>query len=212
MKYTKGKSIQLSTNFKSTEFDCKCKGYCTETLIDAELITTLQKIRDHFGKAITINSGYRCKTHNKNVGGVSNSRHMEGKAADIVVKGVKPTEVAQYAESIGVRGIGLYNWGVHIDTRASKSYWTTSNNTPVKTFFEEQSNVIYRVQVGSFLLYSNATKRQKELKGKGFSAIIVKSGLHYRVQVGAYKYKRNAQAMKNKLVAAGYDSIIVEGE
>ena len=78
MKYTKGESIQLSANFKSTEFDCKCKGYCAETLIDAELVETLQKIRDHFGKPITINSGYRCKMHNKNVGGVSNSQHLTG--------------------------------------------------------------------------------------------------------------------------------------
>lgn len=211
MKYTKGESVQLTRNFKSTEFDCKCKDYCNETIIDAELVETLQNIRDHFGKPITINSGYRCKTHNKNVGGVSNSQHLKGKATDIVVKGVKPTEVAQYAESIGVRGIGLYNWGVHIDTRESKSYWTTSNNTPVKTFFEDNST-IYRVQVGSFLFYSNAEKRAKELKGKGIASTIVKHGLMYRVQVGAYTHKKNAQARKNEMVKAGYSAIIVESE
>lgn len=127
-KYEKGVVVQLSKNFKSTEFDCNGKGCCSKTLIDPKLVEFLQKIRDHFGKPVKISSSYRCKIHNPKVGGVKTSKHIEGMAADIKVEGVKPSEVAKYAESIGVKGIGLYETDkdghfVHIDTRAKKGFW-----------------------------------------------------------------------------------------
>lgn len=132
--YTKGKAVKLTRNFKSTEFDCKGKKCCSKTPLDIELVGYLQVFRNYFGKAITINSGYRCQTHNKNVGGTKNSRHTQGMAADIVVKGVKPVKVAQFAEMIGVRGIGLYDNFVHIDTRTEKFYWKGHAQKAVKTF------------------------------------------------------------------------------
>lgn len=107
----------------------------------------------------------------------------------------------------------------HTNTRATKWLMDDSN---LEKLAKEEAKIIaeylgaqiikklYRVQVGSFFFYSNASKRMKELKGKGFSAFIVKSGLMYRVQVGAYTVKKNAQAMKNKIVKAGYSAIIVE--
>ena len=71
----------------------------------------LQDIRDHFKKAVNINSAYRTEAYNKKVGGASKSQHLYGKAADIVISGVKPREIAEYAESKGVGGIGLYEYG-----------------------------------------------------------------------------------------------------
>lgn len=126
--YVKTSNANLSKNFKVSEFSCKGNKCCSEVKIDDKLVSFLQKIRDHFGAALTINSGYRCETHNKNVGGASGSYHVKGQAADIVVKGVKPADVAKYAESIGIKGIGLYEtakdgYFVHIDTRTSKSFW-----------------------------------------------------------------------------------------
>lgn len=121
--YKKGKAIQLSKNFKSTEFDCNCKYYCSTTLIDKELVVHLQNIRDHFGKPVVINSGYRCTIHNKAVGGAAKSQHTLGRAADIVVKGVEPREVAKYAESIGLDGIGRYSTFTHVDTRGYRARW-----------------------------------------------------------------------------------------
>ena len=76
--YAKGTAVQLSTNFKSTEFDCHGSGCCSSTKVDEKLVPYLQKIRDHFGKPVNINSGYRCKIHNTNVGGASKSNHMNG--------------------------------------------------------------------------------------------------------------------------------------
>ncbi len=125
---TKGQSKLLSTHFNSTEFDCQGSGCCSTTLINETRVQYLEKIRAHFGKPITITSGYRCATHNAAVGGASGSRHTKGDAADIVVSGITPREVAQYAESIGILGIGLYETSsdghfVHIDTRTYKSFW-----------------------------------------------------------------------------------------
>ena len=149
--YKKGQKTKLSENFVSTEFDCHGKGCCSETTVNPKLVEYVQKIRDHFGKSITVTSGYRCATHNKNVGGATGSRHSKGDAADIVVSGVTPAEVAKYAESIGIKGIGLYETNAdghftHIDTRDVKSFWygqaqakrttfgggsTTTETTPV---------------------------------------------------------------------------------
>lgn len=126
--YVKGAKVKLSANFNSSEFDCKGKGCCSETLVDQQLVEYLQKIRTHFGKAVNISSGYRCATHNKNVGGATGSRHAKGQAADIYINGVAPAEIAKYAESIGIKGIGLYETDkdghfVHIDTRTAKAFW-----------------------------------------------------------------------------------------
>lgn len=126
--YRKDYRTQLSKNFKSNEFACHGKGCCSKVLIDTKLVEYCQKIRDHFGKAVTINSGYRCEKHNKAIGGAGKSKHVSGMAADIVVKDVKPKEVAKYAESIGILGIGLYEtakdgYFVHIDTRTTKAFW-----------------------------------------------------------------------------------------
>ena len=137
--YTKGSNTTLSKNFKVSEFACKGNGCCSTVLIDEKLVTYLQKIRDHFGKTVTITSAYRCATHNSRVGGASGSRHTKGHAADIVVVGVTPAEVAKYAESIGILGIGLYETAkdghfVHIDTRDYKSFWYGQANAYRSTF------------------------------------------------------------------------------
>ena len=150
--YRKDYRTQLSANFKSNEFACKGKGCCSKVLIDEKLVTYLQRIRNHFGKAITINSGYRCAKHNKAVGGSSSSYHTKGQAADIVVSGVKPAEVAKYAESLGIMGIGLYETEkdgnfVHIDTRTSKSFWYGQAQAKRTTFGGE--NIILSFQTAA---------------------------------------------------------------
>lgn len=133
--YKRTEKRQLSKNFTLDELKCKC-GKCGSVLVDETLVARLQQIRDHFGKAVTVNSGYRCEKHNASpqVGGAKGSRHVKGMAADIRVSGITPQEVAKYAESIGVLGIGLYDTFVHIDTRTAKSFWKGHAETPVSTF------------------------------------------------------------------------------
>lgn len=149
--YKKKQEIQLSKNFTSDEFDCKCKGYCSKTEIDPKLVEYLQKIRDYFGKPVIINSAYRCDKHNKAVGGASQSKHKYGQAADIKVSGIKPLKVAQYAEFIGIKGIGQYSNFVHIDTRTNKFFWYGNEQSPRSTFggqssFESEDNQKVEVQ------------------------------------------------------------------
>ena len=139
--YQKTDKIQLSKNFSSREFRCglgrPCS--CTTTLIDPQLVTYLQNIRDYFGVEVIITSAYRCLSYNSSVGGATGSRHTKGQAADIVVTGVEPRRVAAYAEYIGVKGIGLYEtaadgYFVHIDTRTAKSFWYGQGQAYRSTF------------------------------------------------------------------------------
>lgn len=137
--YKKGKGVQLSHNFKSTEFDCNGHGCCNITPIDMRLVKVLQNVREHFGVSVKVNCGYRCPLHNVKVRGASkNSQHLVGKAADIVVRGMHPVSVARYIETIeGFAGrIGCYTWDdhgngfVHVDVRGTNSRAVyTENNT-----------------------------------------------------------------------------------
>ena len=136
--YKKGADTKLSKNFSVYEFACQGNGCCSETPIDDQLVTYLQMIRDHFGAKVTISCGHRCETHNAEVpNAATRSRHIFGWAADIHVEGVKPIEVARYAESIGVKGIGLYDTFVHIDTRTEKSFWYSHAQVRRSTFFDK---------------------------------------------------------------------------
>lgn len=178
---TKGKATKLSTYFNSTEFDCHGSGCCSTTLINETLVEYLQKIREHFGKPITITSGYRCAIHNRNVGGATGSRHSKGDAADIVVSGVTPREVAKYAESIGILGVGLYETNadghfVHIDTRATKSFWYGQAQAYRSTFggTTSSSSTSSSVSTSSTVLssgsYGSAVKElQENLNALGYS-------------------------------------------
>ena len=125
---------QLSPAFRVREF--RCRDGTDTILIDEGLVVLLQCIREHFGKPVTITSGYRTAAHNRAVGGSKSSQHLLGRAADFYVEGVPVATVAAYAETLlpGRGGIGRYpkdakhparktGW-VHIDTRAGKSRWT----------------------------------------------------------------------------------------
>jgi uncharacterized protein YcbK (DUF882 family) len=123
--YSKAKdgNKKVSKNFKVKEF--ACTDGTDPIFIDSELVEVLQKIRDHFGQAVTINSAYRTPPKNKAVGGKAYSQHLYGRAADIAVRGKTPKKVAEYAEKLMPKkgGIGIYKNFVHIDVRATKSRW-----------------------------------------------------------------------------------------
>ena len=75
------------------------------------------------GEPIVIASAYRTPAHNRRIGGVPQSQHVQGRALDChpsarmflseFVEGAKA--FAQADDRIG--GIGLYRWGVHWDLR-----------------------------------------------------------------------------------------------
>lgn len=175
----KNGSTYLSDNFKVREFACN-DGSDT-VLISEELVDLLQKIRDHFGVAVVINSGYRTSSYNKKVGGVTNSQHLKGTAADIVAKGITPLEVAQYAEYLmpNSGGIGVYQTFTHVDVRANRSRWDNRSGSEVvvsgwpgyqeETEMSETDKAVQWVQEigimqgntsGDIMLDSQPTRRQ----------------------------------------------------
>lgn len=122
---------RLAPDFKVREL--RCRDGSDTVMVDETLTVVLQCIRDHFGKPVTITSGYRTPAHNAAVGGAKSSQHLLGRAADIRVEGVSVEDVAAYAESLmpDWGGVGRYpvkagrakGW-VHVDTRPTKSRWT----------------------------------------------------------------------------------------
>ena len=203
--YKKGTDTKLSTNFSSTEFDCHGSGCCTQTKVDEKLVEYLQKIRDHFGKSVNVSSGYRCATHNKNIGGATGSKHSTGQAADIYISGVKPAEIAKYAESLGILGIGLYETDadghfVHVDTRTTKSFWYGQKEAFRTTFGgavqetpkteEKPKKEIYRVrkswkdaksQLGAYTVLENA-KKTRDIAGEGYFVFNAEGTVVYPIE------------------------------
>lgn len=114
--------MHLSNHFKSSEIACK---HCGDTKTDLALVILLELIRERFKAPVIITSGYRCETHNANVGGAPKSKHVQGIAADIKVKGVEPKEVYDYLDNLfpNSLGLGLYSTWVHVDTRDGKGRW-----------------------------------------------------------------------------------------
>ena len=130
--------MNLTKNFKQSEFNCKCGCEMPNDVLGSVRVLAeyLQSIRDASNAPILINSAYRCPSHNKAIGGVSNSQHVLGKASDIVIKGYTPDEVADKLEVMlkdeclfpfHLGGIGRYNTFTHIDIRANKARWDNRN-------------------------------------------------------------------------------------
>lgn len=103
-----------------------------ETVVHRELIVRLNAIRSRFKKPIIVNSGYRSPEHNKAVGGVKNSTHVQGIAADIRPEYKEDEKefkedleaLRKIADELNPHGgVGFYNTFVHVDVRGEKSRW-----------------------------------------------------------------------------------------
>ena len=103
-------------------FSCHCCGELPGGGMDEKLIEVLNRI----GVISTeVTSGYRCPEHNAAVGGVADSQHVKGTAADIDAMRWSADDLATLAESYGADGIGKYydDCFVHIDTRGEEARW-----------------------------------------------------------------------------------------
>lgn len=123
--------IKLSQNFGLFEFASKDGADFPESVKAnlAVLAEQLEVLRAHFGKPVTVTSGYRSPAHNVRIGGASKSFHTTGQAADIKVKDVSPRLVYNAIELLIKSGkmleggLGLYSSWVHYDTRGKKIRW-----------------------------------------------------------------------------------------
>lgn len=85
--------IELAYKLKSSEFKCKCDRHtCNNILFHPSLKDSWNLSRMHFGKPMKVNSGYRCESHNHDVGGKVGSKHTQGKAVDISSDEFNPLE------------------------------------------------------------------------------------------------------------------------
>ncbi len=122
----------MTKNFSIGEFECKCGCIMPDDVLYnvVKLVNQLQTIRDVIKAPIQINSAYRCKSHNKAIGGSVSSQHLQGKAADIVVRGYDPSlEIYPLIEElinegqILQGGLGDYPTFTHYDIRKNKYRW-----------------------------------------------------------------------------------------
>lgn len=215
--YAKKSNTKLTKNLNSNEFDCglgsPCSS-CSTTLIDEKLVEYLQQIRDHFGKPLTITSAYRCPTYNARpeVGGASGSRHTKGQACDFCISGVAPLKIAQYAESIGIKGIGLYDSFVHIDTRAAKSFWYSSNQYARTTFGKYSATETAAAATG-YSLDQFIREVQKAI-GVTVDGIVGPETINATVTIGTAKNSRHAavEAIQKRLKSLGFDPGTIDGD
>lgn len=81
-----------------------------------KLADYLDVIREKVGKPILISSGFRCPVLNKAVGGVSNSQHQKGLAADLICANMESLEKA-------IRETGGFDQLIKEHSKGSKSFW-----------------------------------------------------------------------------------------
>lgn len=89
-------------HFSRGEFACKCGkcgGFPAEP--DMALVRKADTLRAHLGVPIHVSSGVRCKSHNAAVGGVSNSRHLMGKAMDFRAEGFSSAQTLARVNLLG---------------------------------------------------------------------------------------------------------------
>ena len=111
--------------FSLDEFKCPCCDGLPSSGMSTRLLDLLDCLRCKVGVPVIVNSGYRCPSHNRNVGGVADSQHLLGTAADISASGITVDQLSDIAEVLGADGIGKYyrQGFVHVDVRGYYARW-----------------------------------------------------------------------------------------
>ena len=108
-----GRRIPVQTNFEGVTISA---AQITANIV--KIARELDKIRAAFGdNPIIITSWYRDPVSNRSVGGVRNSQHLLGWAADIQVQGYDPNTVAAKISDTWSGGLGDSSAFTHLDLR-----------------------------------------------------------------------------------------------
>jgi uncharacterized protein YcbK (DUF882 family) len=118
----------ISLYFADKELACKD---CGVDGVTDELKQALDDYRKAVGVPVIIDDAYRCPLHNKEVGGVSGSQHLFGKAADIHAVGKTLQQMYDAAKTVPAffnGGIGVYDGNfIHVDVRGVTARWARVN-------------------------------------------------------------------------------------
>jgi len=107
----------------------------------------LQKVRDHYGKGVKVNSGFRHPDVNAKVGGSKTSDHCKGMAADIEIPGVANADLAEWiVENCEFRQVILefYTPGIPDSGWVHVSYNPDDNKKQVLTAMKENGKTVYK--------------------------------------------------------------------
>lgn len=133
----------ISTHFTEAENRCRC-GDCNKYSADIELVAVLEELREELGRrAINVTSWFRCRAHNNRptsvvnaqgipgAGSNDNSWHLVGGAVDFWVRGIDPELIGRKLRKKypNKYGIGIYDWGVHLDIRPVRADWNFKKTT-----------------------------------------------------------------------------------
>lgn len=144
--YTYSDATQLTPHFKASEFRCKCDS-THDALISDELLEKLEQLRDALNcSKIIVNSGYRCASHDKAVGGTGSGQHTKGTAADVVCYDsggnvISSKTVCCTAQDLGFGGIANITsayTSTHLDVRTGSKWYgdeTKGTNTVTSDFY-----------------------------------------------------------------------------
>lgn len=127
--------MRFTRNFYKSEFDSKDGSIMPFHIEERvkEVAKNLQVLRDYIDAPLNINSGYRSPDHNLEIGGVYNSYHVKGMAADITSKNYSPKRLYRIINKLIKKGlmteggIGIYNGFIHYDIRGYRARWDCSS-------------------------------------------------------------------------------------
>jgi zinc D-Ala-D-Ala carboxypeptidase len=106
----------------------------------------LQPVRDHFGKGVKVNSGFRNQDVNQKVGGSRNSDHIRGQAADIEIPGIPNAELAEWIKDnleFNQLILEFYTPGVPDSGWVHVSYIPEANRNQVLTATKKDGKTVY---------------------------------------------------------------------
>jgi hypothetical protein len=106
----------------------------------------LQPVRDHYGKSVRINSGYRSPEVNSKVGGSKTSDHCLGKAADIEIDGVTNYDLAKWImDNLTFRQVILefYTPGIPDSGWVHVSFDANDNKKESLTAISKNGKIVY---------------------------------------------------------------------
>lgn len=91
-------------------------------LMDSQILSMLDEVREIYGKPIVINSGYRTIRHNESVGGKPQSSHLKGLAVDISCTNSRDRyNLLEAIKQVGFNRIGIAKSFIHVDIDNDKS-------------------------------------------------------------------------------------------